>query len=81
MSGPEATAGSIWIFLKPIGTTVPTRLEINMAKDQGKADAGRYAKGRKGIVGFYRIDIKTNAQDGNASQDQSIEETGALPFG
>lgn len=57
----------------------PYKTRNKHGKDQGKADAGRYAKGRKGIVGFYRIDIKTNAQNGNASQDQSIEETGA-PF-
>ena len=33
--GPEATAGSIFIFLKNIGTVVPTKLDItiDMSKD------------------------------------------------
>ena len=31
ISGPEATAGSIWIFLKNIGISVPTRLDISIA--------------------------------------------------
>ena len=31
MSGPEATAGSMWILWNSMGMTVPTRLEITMA--------------------------------------------------
>ena len=31
MSGPEATAGSMWIFLKNSGMQVPTALEISIA--------------------------------------------------
>lgn len=31
MSGPEATAGSIWILWKNIGMIVPTKLEITIA--------------------------------------------------
>lgn len=30
----------------------PYKTRNKHGKDQGKADAGRYAKGRKGIVGF-----------------------------
>ena len=31
MSGPEATAGSMWILWNSMGMTVPTRLETTMA--------------------------------------------------
>ena len=30
ISGPEATAGSIWILWNSIGISVPTRLEMTM---------------------------------------------------
>ena len=31
MSGPDATAGSIWILWNSMGMTVPTRLEMTIA--------------------------------------------------
>ena len=34
MSGPEATAGSMWIFLKNNGMQVPTALEISIASSR-----------------------------------------------
>ena len=34
INGPEATAGSIWIFLKNNGIQVPTALEISMASNR-----------------------------------------------
>lgn len=39
INGPEATAGSTLILWKNIGTTVPTKLEIIMAKRKVGDDA------------------------------------------
>ena len=56
IKGPDATAGSIFILWKKIGTKVPTRLEINIAINSETPTHPDIAKEKVNSLhkGFYK---------------------------
>lgn len=60
ISGPEATAGSIWIFLKNIGISVPTRLDISIASISA-APIQSEMLNENSIDAPLKVDIAANA--------------------
>ena len=75
MSGPEATAGSMWIFLKNNGMQVPTALEISIASSREEPMQADTAKAKIRVLPLNNQIYRSDQHKGHKSKHTAVAQT------